>query len=186
MLDKSRLRGDHLAYLREVFELMRRHRLRLNLEKCAFRVEFGNFLGLLVSQKGIEMAPRQVKAIIKIPLSVTKKQIQTVIGKLLALNKVISRYLDQLRPFFAVLKGAPSKEWGLECDKDFRDRKKYVASLLSLYQPINGEDLDLYLVSSATAVSMTLVRSGEDGKKKPLYIVSKVLTDAETRYTDFE
>ena len=35
-------------------------------------------------------------------------------------------------------------------------------------------------------MSTTLVRSDEDGKQKPIYFVSKVLTNVETRYTDFE
>ena len=56
ILVKSRLREDYLANLREVFEFMRKNRLQLNPEKCAFGVRFGNFLGFLVSQRGIEMA----------------------------------------------------------------------------------------------------------------------------------
>ena len=40
MLVKSRLREDHLAHLREAFELMRKHWLRLNPEKCMFGVKF--------------------------------------------------------------------------------------------------------------------------------------------------
>ena len=49
MLVKLRLWRDHLVHLREAFELMRRHQLRLNPGKCVFRVGFGNFLGFLVS-----------------------------------------------------------------------------------------------------------------------------------------
>ena len=85
-----------------------------------------------------------------------------------------------------MLKRAPSKGWGLECDKAFHAIKEYVASPLSLSQPTNGEDLYLYLVASATTVSASLVRTSEDGKQKPVYFVSKVLTCAKTRYTDFE
>ena len=57
ILVKSKSRRDHLDNLQEVFYLMRQHRLRLNPAKCAFRVSLGNFLGFLVSQRGIEMAP---------------------------------------------------------------------------------------------------------------------------------
>ena len=53
-------------------------------------------------------------------------------------------------------------------------------------QSVDGEELYLYLVASAMAVSTTLVRSNGDGKQKPVYFVSKMLTDAETRYIDFE
>ena len=49
LLVKSKSRKDHIAHLQDVFQLMRLHRLRLNLDKCAFRVRFGNFLGFLVS-----------------------------------------------------------------------------------------------------------------------------------------
>ena len=69
MLVKSKSRGDHLAHLREAFQLIRRHRLQLNPDKCAFGVRYGNFLGFLISQKGIKMALGQVKAIEKMYLS---------------------------------------------------------------------------------------------------------------------
>ena len=51
---------DHLAHLLEEFCLLRQHRLRLNAAKCAFAVSSGIFLGFLVCQRGIEMAPGQV------------------------------------------------------------------------------------------------------------------------------
>ena len=63
MLVKSKSWEDHIANLQDAFQLMRLHRLRLNPNKCAFGVKFGNFLGFLVSQRGIKMAPGQFKAI---------------------------------------------------------------------------------------------------------------------------
>ena len=66
MLVKSKSWEDHFPHLRDAFQLMRLHHLCLNSEKCAFEVGSGNFLGFLVNQKGIEMAPGQVKAIKKI------------------------------------------------------------------------------------------------------------------------
>ena len=80
------------------------------------------------------------------------------------LNKFISRYSDHLRRFFTMLKGAFSKGCGLECDKAFQSIKEYIASLLSLSHPIDGEELYLYLTASATAVSASIVRSDGDGK----------------------
>ena len=63
MLVKSRLREDHLAHMQEAFELMKKHRLRLNLEKCAFKVGSGNFLGFPRSKRGIEMALEEIRLI---------------------------------------------------------------------------------------------------------------------------
>ena len=96
ILVKLRLRGDHLGHLREAFKLMRRHRLWLNPEKCVFGVGSINFLKFLVSERRIEMALRQVKAIIKMQPSITKKQIKTLTGKLVVLNKFSSSYSNSL------------------------------------------------------------------------------------------
>ena len=53
-------------------------------------------------------------------------------------------------------------------------------------QPIDGEELYLYLSGLATTVKAALVRTYGDDKQKPVYFVSKMLTAEETRYTDFE
>ena len=78
MLVKSKSRENHFTHLQEVFQLMRLHHLRLNPDKCAFRVESGNFLKFLVSRRGIEMALNQFKVIVQMPPHKTKKQIQAL------------------------------------------------------------------------------------------------------------
>ena len=59
MLVKLESRINHLANLREAFQLMRQYCLRLNPQKLTFRVELGKFLGFLVSEHGIEVALEQ-------------------------------------------------------------------------------------------------------------------------------
>ena len=78
------------------------------------------------------------------------------------------------------------KGWGPKCDKAFHAIKEYIASPLSLSQPVDGEELYQYLVTLSSTVSVTLVRSDVDGRQKPIYFMSKMLTDAEIRYTNFE
>lgn len=45
MLVKSVKVAEHLVYLDEMFNILRKHKLMLNLEKCAFGVFSGIFLG---------------------------------------------------------------------------------------------------------------------------------------------
>ena len=52
---KSKRASEHVNHLRKSFEMMRYHQLKLNPLKCAFGVRFGNFLGFLVHQRGIEL-----------------------------------------------------------------------------------------------------------------------------------
>ena len=49
MVMKSKREIQHIGDLKEVFEVFRRHKLRLNADKCAFRVEAGKFLGYLIT-----------------------------------------------------------------------------------------------------------------------------------------
>ena len=57
MVVKSKLVSEHLAYLTNIFEILRRHKLRLNVSKCSFGVGSGKFLGYMVTHRGIEINP---------------------------------------------------------------------------------------------------------------------------------
>ena len=63
MVVKSKLVSEYLADLSNIFEILRRHRLRLNASKCSFGVESGKFLGYMVTHRGIEVNPDQIRAI---------------------------------------------------------------------------------------------------------------------------
>uniref|UniRef100_A0A2N9F9V4 Reverse transcriptase domain-containing protein n=1 Tax=Fagus sylvatica TaxID=28930 RepID=A0A2N9F9V4_FAGSY len=64
MLIKSLREEDHVANLLQVFDILRRSRLRLNASKCTFGVSSGKFLGRVVSRKGIEANPDQIAALV--------------------------------------------------------------------------------------------------------------------------
>ena len=49
--------------LRNIFEILRKHKLRLNASKCSFGVGPGKFLGYMVTHRRIEVNPDQIKAI---------------------------------------------------------------------------------------------------------------------------
>ncbi|GKV52511.1 hypothetical protein SLEP1_g59089 [Rubroshorea leprosula] len=58
---KSLKAENHLADLVETFNNLRKNRMRLNSTKCIFGVEFGKFLGFMVSQRGIEVNLEKIK-----------------------------------------------------------------------------------------------------------------------------
>jgi hypothetical protein len=60
MLIKSLRKEDHTTDLLQVFDILRRSRLRLNASKCTFGVSSGKFLGHVVSRRGIEAIPTRL------------------------------------------------------------------------------------------------------------------------------
>ena len=63
MVVKSKVVSEHVGDLKSIFEIMRKHKLRLNASKCFFGVGSGKFLGYMVTYWGIEVNPEQIKAI---------------------------------------------------------------------------------------------------------------------------
>ena len=80
MLVKSLDEDKHLDDLKETFDMLRRHQMKLNPSKCAFGVSSGKFLGFMVSQRGIEANPDKIQAILDMEPPKNIKKVQSLIG----------------------------------------------------------------------------------------------------------
>ena len=63
MVVKSKVEIEHLNDRGDIFEVLRRHKLRLNAFKCSFEVGSSKFLGYMITHHGIEVNPNQIRAI---------------------------------------------------------------------------------------------------------------------------
>ena len=160
--------------------------MKLNPLKCAFEVSAGRFLGFMVTQRGIEANPEQLKAILQSPTPSSKKEIQQLTDRLAALGGFISWFTNRLKPFFTTLRGANQAEWNEECDWEFIEIKQYLIEPLILVSSEAGDTLYLYLAASDVAVSGALFKECGDARLRSMFFVSKSLTNAETRYTHLE
>ena len=106
MLVKIKDEANHLDDLKETFNTLRKYNMKLNPAKCVFAIALGKLSGFMVSQRGIEANPDKVKAIIEIKSPKTVKEVQSLTGKVEALNRFISRATNKCMPFFKVLKKA--------------------------------------------------------------------------------
>jgi hypothetical protein len=96
MLVKSIRATGHIADLRETFETLRTHKMKLNLTKCAFDLYSGKFLGFMVSQRGIEANPEKVSVVLGMQSPRTTKQLQQLTGRIAALHKQMSPIFQDL------------------------------------------------------------------------------------------
>ena len=63
MVVKSKVVSEHVGDLEAIFDILSEHKLRLNASKCSFGVGSGKFLGYMVTHRGIEVSPDQIKVI---------------------------------------------------------------------------------------------------------------------------
>ncbi|KAJ1704265.1 hypothetical protein LUZ63_004044 [Rhynchospora breviuscula] len=185
MVVKSCTGSEHVQHLEKIFDKIRTVGMRLNPKKSFFCLSSGKFLGFIVSERGIEVHPKKCQAIIDMEAPKTMKEVQELTGRIAALNRFIARSGEVCKPFFQTIKKTKKFEWTPQCQNAFDQIKSYLANPPIISRPIKGKPLHLYVGASAVAVSAALLRE-EDKTQKPVYFVSRVLRDAEERYSTVE
>ena len=92
MLVKSKDRESHIINLRKFFKRIKEYKLRLNPQKCIFGVTTRKLLGIVVSDRGIEVNPSKIKTILEMPPPRSEKEIRGFLGRL----QYISRFIAKL------------------------------------------------------------------------------------------
>ncbi|XP_071906258.1 uncharacterized protein [Coffea arabica] len=185
MLVKSRTPEQFFSDLREIFEVLRSSRMRLNPKKCTFGVRSGKFLGYMISKERVRANPDKIKAIMDMAPPRNIKEVQRLTGRMVALNRFLSKSAVWGSPFFKALKGGRQFEWSSECQKAFDELKEHLARLPALTSPELGETLFIYLAAGEEAISAVLIRE-ENKVQKPVYYVSRFLQGVEARYSAVE
>lgn len=85
VVEKPDFRNGHAVNLRNA---LRKHKLKMNPQKCAFEVFAGNFLGFSVHQKGIEIDKKnKARAIVEAKSPKEKKKVRRLIEKISFLKR---------------------------------------------------------------------------------------------------
>lgn len=136
--------------------------MKYNSTKCTFGVSSSNFLGHIVSQRGIKANPGQVKALLGITEPKTARKTQVLTGRIAALNRYISQMSDKCKSFFKLMKFAKNRVWEAEQFEALEQLKSYLVLPPMFSPPKFGKELYLYLTVSYISVSAVLLRE-EDG-----------------------
>ena len=185
MVVKSKVVSEHLGDLGSTFDVLRKHKLRLNASKCSFGVGSGKFLGYMVTYRGIEVNPDQIKAINDLKPPRNAKEVQKLTGMIATLNQFISKSADRCRPFYLLINKWKGFEWSEDCIVAFQQLKEYLSQPPIMSSPKADEVLYAYIVVAPYAVSLVLIRD-DNGLQKLVYYVSKSLHEAEVKYLPLE
>ena len=73
---KSLHAADHLRHLQDCFETLKKYGMKPNPAKCTFGVSSGEFLGYIVTQRGIEANLKQISAVLNQPSPKKSREVQ--------------------------------------------------------------------------------------------------------------
>ncbi|GKC04051.1 reverse transcriptase domain-containing protein, partial [Tanacetum coccineum] len=162
MVIKSKMEQEMIMDIAKTFDNLRKVNMKLNPKKCSFGVKEGKFLGYLVSSEGIRANPKKTKAVANMQSPRTLKEMQSLSGKLAALNRFLSKSTERALPFFETLKNITKDNkdefrWTDKAEQAFQEMKKLILELPTLTMPGLKEALYVYLAISRDAVSGVLM-----------------------------
>ncbi|KAL0374124.1 UNVERIFIED_CONTAM: hypothetical protein Sradi_3328100 [Sesamum radiatum] len=96
MLVKSREADHHVEDLNETFAVLRKYQLKLNPGKYAFGVSGGRFLGLMMTQRGLEANPDKINAILDMGPPTNINEVQRLTRRIAALSRFISKSVEKV------------------------------------------------------------------------------------------
>ncbi|KAJ0443499.1 putative nucleotidyltransferase, Ribonuclease H [Helianthus annuus] len=145
--------------IQETFKNLRKINMKLNPEKCSFGFDEGKFLGHIVGKQSIKANPNKVKAVLEAKPPRTKKEVESLNGKLAALKRFTSKLAERSLPFYKTLKNCSDKKdfrWTDEAEEAFNQMKQHLASLPDIAAPETGELISVYLSVADEAISAVL------------------------------
>ena len=108
---KSKRADQVIADLEQTFTKLRANNIKLNPEKCVFRVPRGMLLGFIIFERGIEANPEKISGITRMGPIQNINGVQRVTGCLTVLSRFISYLSKRGLPLYRLLKKADRFEW---------------------------------------------------------------------------
>ena len=144
----SKTDEEHLEHLRKVFEKCRKFGISLNPKKTLFGLQEGKLLGHIISEEGIKIGPKKIKAILQISHPRNIKELQSFIGKINFLRIFIPNLAELLGNITNTLKKEQGVKWTLEAKKSFELVKQVLTKTPVLISPDFSKDFYIFSFAS--------------------------------------
>ena len=173
---------DHLIHVRQVFEKLKQHNLKVQLNKSEFFSKNIAFLGHVITPEGIKPNPDKIKAIQNYPMPTTAKEIKSFLGLVGYYRKFISNFSKIISPITKCLKKGSKIDFK---NPDYIDAFEQCKELLTNAPILIYPDFEkeFYLTTDASNVAIGSVLSQNS---KPVAYYSRTLNSAEKNYSTIE
>jgi hypothetical protein len=165
-----------------MFQRLRENKLYVKFEKCEFQVTEMDFLGHRITQEGLKMDDRNMKAILDWePLGLVPA-LRSFLGLVSYYHKFIKNFAKIAMPLTNLLKKSfKTYEWDEACNEAFETLKGILVKALMLKLLNFEKDFDIHSDASDFAIRGILVQV-----EKTMTFESKKLNDMEQRWPKHE
>jgi hypothetical protein len=156
----SKNEEEHAKHLRIVLTHLREHQLYAKFSKCAFWLEEIQFLGHVLSAKGIAVNPSKVKHILEWKPPTTVHQVPSFLGLAGYYRRFIRDFSKIVKPITSLLKNDTKFDWSSKCNEAFEQLKVLLTTAPVLAQPHIEKPFDVYCDGSGSGLGCVLMQEG--------------------------
>lgn len=185
---------QHLKHLEVLFSRLEQFNLVIKPSKCKFGQSEIEFLGHLVSSKGVSPLKERVEVIKSFPKPSSLRKLREFLGMINFYRRMVPNLAEILNPLNQMLAGhASSKKpsakieisWSPEAEKSFDSAKSALANATLLVHQVPQSPLSITTDASNTAIGAALHQFVQN-TWQPLAFFSRKLLPAQTRYSAYD
>jgi RNase H-like domain found in reverse transcriptase/Reverse transcriptase (RNA-dependent DNA polymerase)/Integrase zinc binding domain/Chromo (CHRromatin Organisation MOdifier) domain/gag-polyprotein putative aspartyl protease len=181
----SKNEEEHEKHLRQVLTLLRENKLYGKLSKCEFFKESVEFLGHVVSSKGVETEAKKVQTIKDWPKPENVKELMSFLGLCNYYRRFVKGYSAIATPMTNLMRADKTFEWSAEVDHAFNTLKESMSSAPVLAIPDPEKEFIVTTDASDFAIGAVISQENEQGIQ-PVAFESRKMSPAEQNYAAHE
>ncbi|KAJ3651676.1 hypothetical protein Zmor_017700 [Zophobas morio] len=175
---------EHIERLRNVFIRMRESNLKFKPTKCNFLLKEAKYLGHIISAEGCRTDPAKIKAVEHYPRPKSAKEIKAFLGLCGFYRKFVPKFAALAKPLTTLTKKDTNFEWKEEQQLAFDQLRTALMNPPILKYP--DFTRPFILVTDASGIAVSAILAQKYTIEHPISYASRILKDAETRYSTIE
>ena len=171
----------HLGRLQQVFDRLRAANLKLHPGKSCFLQQRVDFLGHVLSAKGVEVQQEKISSIQDWPTPRNIKELRSFLGLCSYYRRFVPRFATIAAPLYRLQNKQVQFEWGQSQQDAFETLKNRLMSTPILGMPIDTGRFYLDTDASDTGLGAVLSQD-QEGTEVVIAYASRTLHKPETNY----
>lgn len=176
---------EHIEKLRNVFQRLREHNLKVQPLKSEFLKKHVEYLGHELTPNGVTPNQRKVQDILNFPVPKTEKEIRSFLGLTGYYRRFIDNYAKITKPLTKCLK----KKAKIIINDDFIKAVDKLKELITNEPILKYPDFEQPFILTTDASDFALgavLSQNEENIEKPVAYASRTLSNTETKYSTTE